>query len=112
MSREGSTHPSLHAHEPLEVQGFRKVADHYRGICGIHLKLIQKIRKITTGKWQGRSQGGLNPPVSEGKFSSHSFDLVAKALDVNDIINFYYGDVSSTSLNLSINNQIRSCIEI
>ena len=36
---------------------------------------------------------------------------IAKALDINDIIKKSYRDVSSMSLNLSINNQIRPPIE-
>jgi hypothetical protein len=26
--------------EPVEVQGFRRITDHFRGIYGIYLKLI------------------------------------------------------------------------
>ena len=32
----------------LEVQDFRKIIDHVRGIYRIHLKLIEKNQKITT----------------------------------------------------------------
>jgi hypothetical protein len=38
--------------------------------------------------------------------------IIAKALDFDDIIKFFYGDVNSMSPNLSINNQIRPSIEI
>ena len=34
--------------EPIEVQNFRKIIDHLRGVYGIYLKLIQKNQKITT----------------------------------------------------------------
>ena len=34
--------------EPIEVQDFRKIIDHLRGVYGIYLKLIQKNQKITT----------------------------------------------------------------
>jgi hypothetical protein len=35
----------------VEVQGFRKFTDHFRGICGIYFKLIKKNQKITSCDW-------------------------------------------------------------
>jgi hypothetical protein len=42
MNRENLTH------EPVEVKDFRKITNLFRGICGLCLKLIKKILKITT----------------------------------------------------------------
>ena len=37
--------------EPVEVQDFRKLTDHFRGIYRIYLNLIKKIRKMSTYNW-------------------------------------------------------------
>ena len=34
--------------EPVEVQDFRRITDRFRGIYGIYLKLIYKIRRMLT----------------------------------------------------------------
>ena len=34
--------------KPVEVKDFGKITDRVRGICGLCLKLVKKIRKITT----------------------------------------------------------------
>ena len=34
--------------QPVEVQDFRRITDHFRGIYGIYLKFIQKILRIPT----------------------------------------------------------------
>jgi hypothetical protein len=34
--------------EPVEIQDFRKITVHFRGICGLYLKLFKKNQNITT----------------------------------------------------------------
>ena len=43
-----SREPVLVTDHPVQVQDFRKLTHHFRGIYGIYLKLMKKTQKITT----------------------------------------------------------------
>jgi hypothetical protein len=93
--------------EPVEVQDFRRITDHFRGIYGIYLKLMQKTRRMSTcnqpaGLANTRISTDSAQNLPDRWSSMHIFHVSVRVLCVRDSLSYCHAKRYVTNMTMMI----------